>query len=140
MTHEQKDGTGQVQHWQSPEVIESWQQKTQQRQLLIEEATQHMLEAAVLKPGDRALDIAAGTGTQSLLAAQIVEPQGTVLATDISEAMLKVAKMAVQQVGLTNITTHVMDAEHLTLPNQSFADFLQKHHRPLADLITRRFL
>ncbi|GCE03531.1 hypothetical protein KDAU_08600 [Dictyobacter aurantiacus] len=55
-----------------------------------------MLEAAALKPGDCVLDIAAGTGNQSLLAARIVGPQGTVLTTDISEAMLKVAEMAAQ--------------------------------------------
>lgn len=120
MTHEQKDAARQAQHWQAPEVVASWQQETRQRQVLMEEATHHMLEAATLKPGDRVLDIAAGTGDQSLLAARIVGPQGTVVATDISEAMLKVAEMAAQQAGFTNITTHVMDAEHLTLPDHAF--------------------
>jgi ubiquinone/menaquinone biosynthesis C-methylase UbiE len=120
MMHEQKEPAPQTQLWQSSEVVESWQQETQQRQVLMEEATQRLLDAAALKPGDRVLDIAAGTGDQSLLAAQRVGPRGSVLATDISEAMLKVAKRVVQQAGMTNIVTRVMDAEHLTLEDHSF--------------------
>lgn len=120
MTHEQNKAALPTQRWQSSEVVKSWQQETQQRQLLMEEATRHMLEAAVLKPGDCVLDIAAGTGDQSLLAARIVGSRGTVVATDISEAMLKVAERVAQQAGLTNIATRVMDAEHLTLQDHSF--------------------
>jgi ubiquinone/menaquinone biosynthesis C-methylase UbiE len=119
MTQEQKEPVRQTQPWQSPEVVESWRQETQQRQQLMEEATQRLLDAAALKPGDHVLDIAAGTGDQSLLAARRVGPRGTVLATDLSEAMLKVAEQVAHQAGVTNIATHVMDAEHLTLEDQS---------------------
>jgi ubiquinone/menaquinone biosynthesis C-methylase UbiE len=120
MMHEQKEPAPQTQPWQSSEVVESWRQETQQRQQLMEEATQRLLDAAALKPGDHVLDIAAGTGDQSLLAARRVGSRGTVLATDLSEAMLKVAEQVAQQAGVTNIATRVMDAEHLTLEDQSF--------------------
>ncbi len=120
MTHEQKETATHTQQWQSTEAAESWQQEARQRQLLMEEATQRLLDVAALKPGDHVLDIAAGTGDQSLLAAQRVGSKGTVLATDISEAMLKVAENVVQQAGLTNITTRVMDAEHLHLEDHAF--------------------
>jgi len=61
------------------------------RQKLYGAVTQQMLEAARLKPGDRVLDIAAGTGDQSRQAARLVGLEGSILATDISEEMLNVA-------------------------------------------------
>jgi ubiquinone/menaquinone biosynthesis C-methylase UbiE len=120
MTHEQKEPVTQAQGWQSSEAVESWQRETRQRQMIMQESTQKMLDAADLRPGDRVLDIAAGTGDQSLLAARRVGPDGMVLATDISEAMLKVAANTAQQEGLSNVITRVMDAEHLDLESQSF--------------------
>jgi ubiquinone/menaquinone biosynthesis C-methylase UbiE len=79
-----------------------------------------MLEAAGLKPGDHVLDIAAGTGDQSLLAAHIVGPSGSILATDISADMLTIAARVAHQDGLTNITTRVMDAQQLDLEDDTF--------------------
>jgi protein-L-isoaspartate O-methyltransferase len=64
-----------------------------------------MLEAAKLQPGDQVLDIAAGTGDQSRQAARLVRPEGSVLATDISQEMLDVAARLAQQEGLSNMTT-----------------------------------
>lgn len=106
--------------WDSSEVAESWKQETEQRQQLMAEATQRMLEAAQIGPGDRVLDIAAGTGDQSILAARIVGPDGSVLATDLSSEMLKIAADLAQQEGLTTITTRVMDAQQLTLEDATF--------------------
>jgi ubiquinone/menaquinone biosynthesis C-methylase UbiE len=84
------------------------------------EVTQRMLMAADLKPGMHVLDIAAGTGDQSRMAAQLVGSDGAVLATDISAEMLKVTAQLAQQEGLSNITTRVMDAAQLDLPAQHF--------------------
>jgi ubiquinone/menaquinone biosynthesis C-methylase UbiE len=79
-----------------------------------------MLEAAQLKPGDRVLDVASGTGDQSRHAAHLVGLEGSVLATDISPEMLDVAARFAQQEGLSNITTRVMNAEQLDLPENAF--------------------
>ncbi len=106
--------------WSSSEMAERWQQDVERRRQDMAEATQRMLEAAGLGPGDHALDIAAGTGDQSLLAARIVGPGGSILATDISADMLGIAARVVQQEGLTNITTRVMDAEQLDLEDNAF--------------------
>ncbi|HLZ57347.1 MAG TPA: class I SAM-dependent methyltransferase [Ktedonosporobacter sp.] len=106
--------------WQSLEEAERWAQQARFRQNLFGEATRLMLEAAALRPGDHILDIAAGTGDQSLLAAQHVGPAGTVLATDISAEMLKEAAHLAEQKGFTTITTRVMNAEHLDLADQAF--------------------
>src|SRR5947209_807983 len=79
-----------------------------------------MLEAAGIKQGDHILDIAAGTGDQSLLAARRVGADGSVLVTDISAEMLTVAARLAEQKGLTNVTTRVMDAERLDLADNAF--------------------
>jgi ubiquinone/menaquinone biosynthesis C-methylase UbiE len=102
------------------EIAEHWQQDVERRRRDFAEATQCMLAAAELRPGDRVLDIAAGTGDQSLLAARLVGPGGSVLATDISAEMLDIAARVVQQEGLTNLTTRVMDAEQLDLQDNAF--------------------
>ena len=104
----------------SSEVAGHWQQETEQRQQSMEEATRQMLLAASLKPGDRVLDIAAGTGDQSMLAARIVGPTGLVLATDISAEMLQVAASRAELEQLTNIRTQVMDAGQLDLDDETF--------------------
>ena len=66
------------------------------------------------------LDVAAGTGDQTLMAARRVGPTGTVLATDDSASMLKVAAEAARNEGLTNVETRVMNAENLALYADSF--------------------
>ncbi len=79
-----------------------------------------MLDAANLRPGNRVLDVAAGTGDQTLLAARRVGPTGYVLATDISASMLKLASDAAREAGLMNVETRVIDAENLDLDADSF--------------------
>jgi ubiquinone/menaquinone biosynthesis C-methylase UbiE len=106
--------------WHAPGVAKHWQQEAEQRQQSMEEVTRHMLLSAQLKPGDRVLDIAAGTGDQSILAARMVGPTGWVLATDISAEMLQVAASLAQQEKLTTISTQVMDAEQLDLDDETF--------------------
>src|SRR5439155_1006222 len=66
------------------------------------------------------LDIAAGSGEQTLAAARRVGPGGSVLATDVSASMLDVARDVLREAGLTNVETRVMDAQRLDLPGNSF--------------------
>jgi ubiquinone/menaquinone biosynthesis C-methylase UbiE len=51
-------------------------------------AIELLLATAELRPGERVLDVAAGTGAVSLEAAAAVAPAGHVLATDLSSKML----------------------------------------------------
>src|SRR6266545_3239828 len=66
---------------------------------------------AGVRAGSRVLDVAAGTGEQTLVAARRVGPTGQVLATDIAAGMLDVAAEEVRKAGLTNVETRVMDAQ-----------------------------
>ena len=102
------------------ERAELWSRSQAQRSEIYGPATERMLDLAELRSGSRVLDVAAGTGDQTLLAAQRVGPNGYVLATDISENMLSAAADAVRAVGLTNVETRIMDAENLDLDADSF--------------------
>lgn len=84
-------------------------------------ATEAMLDMAAVRPGARVLDVAAGAGEQTLVAARRVGVHGHVLATDISPAILRHAKAAAGQAGLANVDTLELDGErHDLLPGASF--------------------
>jgi ubiquinone/menaquinone biosynthesis C-methylase UbiE len=104
----------------SDEVAEQWQSRKAQRGKVNAAADEMLIGAANLRPGNRVLDVAAGTGDQTLLAAWRVGPTGYVLATDISANMLKRASEAAREAGLMNVETRVMDAENLDLDADSF--------------------
>jgi SAM-dependent methyltransferase len=79
-----------------------------------------MLDLAGIGSGHRVLDVAAGTGEQTLMAARRVGPHGFVLATDIADRMLAYLDEAARNEGLTTVQTRVMDARLLTLEPESF--------------------
>jgi ubiquinone/menaquinone biosynthesis C-methylase UbiE len=84
-------------------------------------STEAMLEMAAIGRGARVLDVAAGAGEQTLAAAHRVGREGSVLATDISPAILRFALAAAQRAGLANVETLELDGEqHDTLPEASF--------------------
>jgi SAM-dependent methyltransferase len=106
--------------WDSSQAADIWRQGAARRMEVLAHATERLLDAAALRPGMRLLDVAAGTGDQTLLAAQRVGPTGSILATDISAAMLAGAEQNFLQAGLTNITTLVSDAAGLELAESEF--------------------
>lgn len=86
----------------------------------LDPATETMLDLAGVRAGNRVLDVAAGAGGQSLVAARRAGPSGHVLATDIASNLLAFAADAARQAGLMNIETQVMDGENLELAAESF--------------------
>jgi len=79
-----------------------------------------MLDLAKVAEGSRVLDVGAGAGDSTLLAAQRVGSNGRVLATDISASMLEIAAESARQVGLNNVDTRVVDAQRLDLQPDSY--------------------
>ena len=90
-------------NWDSQEVAERRSRGRARRAGLQGPATQMMLDLAEVRSGGRVLDVAAGTGDQTLMAAERVGPTGYVLATDISASMLKLAADTAREAGLTNV-------------------------------------
>jgi SAM-dependent methyltransferase len=84
------------------------------------DATRRMLDLARIQQGQRILDIAAGAGEPAVSAAERVGPGGYVLATDISEGIVELAREVARERGLNQIETRVMDGEKLDLPDASF--------------------
>nr|WP_145156480.1 class I SAM-dependent methyltransferase [Paenibacillus terrae] len=113
--------------WSSDQVIQAWRSSSGARAEMMAEATQLMLQAADLKPGQKVLDIAAGMGEQSFMAARLVGSEGSVVATDISEGMLQIASTLAQEEGIANLSTFVMDAQHLDFPPQTFDAAISRH-------------
>jgi len=67
------------------------------------------------------LDLAAGAGGQSIAAARRVGPNGSVLATDISPAILDYAAAEAKSAGVSTVSTMELDGEQLDqLPDASF--------------------
>ena len=107
-------------NWESNEVAERRNRGRARRAELQGPATEMMLDLAEVRTGSRVLDVAAGTGDQTIMAAQRVGSTGYVLATDISASMLKLAADAAREAGLMNVETCVMDADNIDLDADSF--------------------
>lgn len=116
----ERGAAGAMFEWESGEVAEAWRQMRAQDSGVFAAATERMLDLAGVGAGDRVLDVAAGTGAQTLAAARRVGPTGSVLATDISASMLAIAADVLRQEGWSNVETLVADAQRLDLAPDSF--------------------
>jgi len=83
-------------------------------------ATQAMLAMAGIAPGMRVLDVAAGAGEQTLAIARRVGATGQVLATDLSPAILALARDNAAHACLENVQTMVADAAELQVEPARF--------------------
>src|SRR3990172_5165668 len=73
-----------------------------------------------LEPGERILDLGSGAGTDSLVAAQMVGPTGSVVGIDMTEEMLAKARASAAAMGATNVEFVEAEAEALPFPAESF--------------------
>lgn len=97
--------------WQA--AAEPWYRWGPELERWLGEATELMLDLAGVRAGSRVLDVAAGAGGQTLAAARRVGPEGSVLATDISEQILEYAARRARDAGLGNVAARAMDGETL---------------------------
>jgi SAM-dependent methyltransferase len=107
-----------MEQWQT--AAEPWYRWAPTLEHWLGDATELMLELAHVGPGCRVLDVAAGAGGQSIAAARRVGHEGSVLATDISENILRFAERAATEAGVTNVATRVMDGEQLEVDDGFF--------------------
>jgi SAM-dependent methyltransferase len=85
-------------------------------------ATEKMLDDADVATGSSVLDVAAGAGGQTLVAARRTGPTGHVLATDISPALLSYASRAAAQEGLHHVSVLEADGEDLSAVDEGAYD------------------
>jgi SAM-dependent methyltransferase len=88
-------------------------------------ATEALLDAAEVGPGDAVLDVATGAGGAGLVAAARVGESGRVVLADVAEAMVEAA--ARRSEGLAQVSTLVCDEVAITAPDASFDAVICRH-------------
>lgn len=97
-----------------------WNEHAPQIRAWLATATDAMLDMAAIGSRSRVLDVAAGSGDQTLDIAQRVGPDGYVLATDLSPAILALAQRNAERAGHRHVETKVADGERLPVADASF--------------------
>ena len=100
-------------------AAEHWAQAAEKDEVgAAADAAKWMLDAADLQPGERVLELACGAARIGLQAAAAVGAEGSVLCSDLSAEMVKVAAERMDRLGVSNVETRVLDAQDLDLDAQ----------------------
>ena len=83
-----------------------------------EPVARDLIDRAALRPGERVLDVACGTGIVARLAAEQVGVTGTVAGLDVNPGMLAAARSVTPPE--TSIDWHQASAEAMPLPDDTF--------------------
>ena len=102
------------------EVADGWGAHAEHVDRRSSDLTGTMLARAALAPGDRVLELACGPGGAGLAAAHRVAPGGEIVLSDIAAQMTQIAATRAQALGLTNVSTRVLDLEGIDEPASSY--------------------
>jgi len=108
------------QEWTGDRTVAAWRKWHAQIAAFTRGATEALLEAAQLHPGQRVLELACGVGDPALSIAAAVAPSGRVTATDLGPGMMSLAEELARKKGLTNIEFREANAESLPFPDASY--------------------
>lgn len=101
--------------------VAAWQRYDEDEQRLSAHVSERMLDLAGLRARTRVLDIATGRGEPAIRAAERVAPDGCVVGTDASAAMLDFARARADRAAIGNLTLIATDGAQLQgLPEQPF--------------------
>jgi SAM-dependent methyltransferase len=107
-------------NWTDPQTIAAWRRwhgRIASQQQAVSNA---LIAAARIKPGQRVLDLASGSGEPAIQIAGIVGRDGHVVASDLSRGMLDVASEIARAAGRGNMSFETADAESLPFDDASF--------------------
>jgi len=83
-------------------------------------AAERMLDLTLPRPGERVLELACGPGGLGLAAAKRVAPQGEVVVSDVAAEMTSIASTRADALGLSNVSSRVLDLERIEEPEGSY--------------------
>ena len=95
--------------WQT--VAAGWEKHADEIRRDTMPVTSWMLDAIEPQPGHQLLEIAAGIGDTGFLAAELIEPGGTLITSDLVPEMLTAAQRRAERLGLSNVRFRQIDAE-----------------------------
>src|ERR1700752_4694369 len=78
------------------------------------------VERLALRPGASVLDVGCGTGASAIPAALQVGPKGKVIAVDLSDRLLEIARRKAASRKLDNLEFRLGDMENLGYPDRHF--------------------
>jgi SAM-dependent methyltransferase len=120
MTEELPDANHAMRHYWNQVAGPRWVSGQGFRERRNQESLALLLSCLRLTGGESVLEIGCGTGAVTLPLAQAVGDQGRVVAIDISEPMLDVARQRMGESGRRNITLLLGDAQVMPLERAKF--------------------
>ena len=100
--------------WQA--VAAGWEQHADDMRRDTMPVSIWMVEAIAPQPGHTVLDLAAGTGDTGFLVAELIEPGGTLITSDLVPEMLSAAQRRAEALGIRNVRFRQIDAETIDQP------------------------
>lgn len=97
---------------------------------VLKSSTRALLESAGDLTGKRFLDVGSGGGHVSLLASELVGPEGCVTAIDFDQVIVGLAEKDAEELGILNIMYRTMDAYALEYESEfdvAYSRFLLSH-------------
>ena len=110
--------------WQT--VAAGWEKHADEIRRDTMPVTSWMLDAIEPQPGHQLLEIAAGIGDTGFLAAELIEPGGTLITSDLVPEMLTAAQRRAERLGLSNVRFRQIDAEAIDQPAASLDGVLSR--------------
>ena len=100
-------------------VAEQWNAWSPVTDAMFGPATTALLAMLDLRPGEKVLELAAGSGGLTLHLAQAVGPSGQVIATDLGPKLLQFTEQNARAAGFSNVVVRVMNGQNADLPENS---------------------
>lgn len=98
------------------EYPDEWLQGIPESSIQSFAGTGNPFSLGALKAGDHVVDVGCGAGIDSLIAAGMVGPEGSVVGVDMTPMMLEKARAAAGEAGLENVEFREAYAEELPIP------------------------
>ena len=119
------DNATQLDAWDGAQG-EFWRERADRFDDGVARYSEHLLAAAAVEPGTRALDVGCGSGRVSRDVAHRAA-RGTVLGVDLSSPLLALARERAAQDGLENIGFLQADAQVFPFPSHSWDLVISRH-------------
>jgi ubiquinone/menaquinone biosynthesis C-methylase UbiE len=88
-----------------------WEARADEMRRATMPVSSRMVDAIGPQPGHTVLELAAGAGDTGFLAAELIQPGGTLITSDFAPEMLSAAQRRAEALGIGNVRFRQIDAE-----------------------------